>query len=67
MSFFTYQEIVQISKRIGCDVFIKQRRLSGEDYFVIDEPKCKRQTYLDDPDFEIVVIKARLENEKDDK
>ena len=75
MAFFSWQEILQISKRIACDTFVKHKRLMNEcDYIKSpdSEPHSKKADNCEqqEPDFEQYIIKARnpieLEKERRD-
>ena len=64
MPLLSWSEIKEISNRIGCDVFVKRKRLMDEAmYLKSDEIE---QPYEEDMGFEIIDIE-KLRNEKDDK
>ena len=67
MSFFSLQELKEISNRIGCDVFVKRGRLMSEaKYIKSSETGMNSIDYEDDLGYSIITIEE-LENEKEDK
>ena len=62
MSFFTWQEIKEISKRIACDTFVKQKKLRSEAGYIKSPDDVEERIYretADEPDFDKFIIKAR--------